>query len=305
MLDAIGECERLDLMINSGGGSGEAAEKLVEMCRAHCREEFRVIVPNFAKSAATMIALGADVIVMGYPSELGPIDPQYQIAVANIVQWVSGQSFLQAYEAAQQAVQEAIASGVSPVGLSPESEHEHNGASVHRALQARDRVQPGHHQEVPSEVPTPRPPQGTGRDPTLLKHQSARSASPRISSPANARFSHGRLISAEEARDEVGLHIDLLDREDPIWSAYWELYLRAEVYMQSAAMGEARVSKNLLRQDVDAAGLLKPGFKVGRSGSPDQGERARCGVPHERARAAAGAHRFPNQRAKPSPLPRD
>jgi hypothetical protein len=116
MLDVIGKCERLDLMINSGGGSGEAAEKVIEMCRSHCTKEFRVIVPNFAKSAATMIALGADVIVMGYASELGPIDPQYRITVGNSIQWVSGQSFLQAYEAAQDAVQAAVAAGVSPVG---------------------------------------------------------------------------------------------------------------------------------------------------------------------------------------------
>ena len=36
----------------------------------------RVIVPDFAKSAGTLIALGADWIVMSDTSELGPIDPQ-------------------------------------------------------------------------------------------------------------------------------------------------------------------------------------------------------------------------------------
>ena len=36
----------------------------------------RVIVPDFAKSAGTLIALGADLIVMSDTSELGPIDPQ-------------------------------------------------------------------------------------------------------------------------------------------------------------------------------------------------------------------------------------
>src|SRR5262245_40921976 len=55
MLDAIGTCKNLDLMINSHGGVGEAAEKIVEMCRDHCTQQFRVIVPNYAKSAATMI----------------------------------------------------------------------------------------------------------------------------------------------------------------------------------------------------------------------------------------------------------
>src|SRR4029077_10433654 len=45
MLDAIGMCDNLDLMLNSPGGSGEMAEKVIEMCREHCRDEFRVVVP--------------------------------------------------------------------------------------------------------------------------------------------------------------------------------------------------------------------------------------------------------------------
>lgn len=80
MLDALGDMQGIDLLLHSPGGSGEVAEKFVQMCRSCCTD-FRVIVPNFAKSAATMIALGADVIVMGDRSELGPIDPQYEIAV--------------------------------------------------------------------------------------------------------------------------------------------------------------------------------------------------------------------------------
>jgi hypothetical protein len=42
-----------------------------------------VIVPDSAKSAATLIAIGADEIVMGYCSELGPIDPQVEITTAS------------------------------------------------------------------------------------------------------------------------------------------------------------------------------------------------------------------------------
>jgi len=42
-------------------------------------ESFNVIVPNFANSAATMLAIGADKIIMGTNSELGPIDPQIAV----------------------------------------------------------------------------------------------------------------------------------------------------------------------------------------------------------------------------------
>src|SRR3972149_1074231 len=64
------------LIINSPGGDGNVAEKMITMCRQRFSKSFKVIVPNFAKSAATMIALGSDKILMGYLAELVPIDPQ-------------------------------------------------------------------------------------------------------------------------------------------------------------------------------------------------------------------------------------
>lgn len=79
MLRTSSEATRADLMINSPGGDANTAEKLLIMCRTRFSDEFNVIVPNFAKSAATMIALGADKIYMGYLSELGPVDPQISV----------------------------------------------------------------------------------------------------------------------------------------------------------------------------------------------------------------------------------
>ncbi len=48
--------------------------RLVSMIREYC-DHFSVIVPYKAHSAATMIALGADEIIMSDMSELSPIDP--------------------------------------------------------------------------------------------------------------------------------------------------------------------------------------------------------------------------------------
>lgn len=241
MLDAIGECENLDLMINSPGGFGEAAEKIVEMCRAHCSREFRVVVPNYAKSAATMIALGADVIVMGYPSELGPIDPQYQITIADTAQTVSGQSFVQAYEHAQEEVQKAMSANQSPVGylqsLSASTmepafiEHCRRGIDFSRDIA---KFLPKY------QLPALHAARGETRAVSTLKRRARRIAEDLLS--ANTRFSHGRLIGATEAQD-VGLHVEILGRDDELWAAYWELYVRAEVYMQSAAIGNTIVRK--------------------------------------------------------------
>ena len=54
LLEREDETENLDLWINSPGGSAQTAEKIVAACRAGCSGEFRVVVPNMAKSAATM-----------------------------------------------------------------------------------------------------------------------------------------------------------------------------------------------------------------------------------------------------------
>jgi len=65
----------LDLIIHSPGGSAEAAEQMIDYLRTQFGY-IRAIVPLQAKSAATMMALGCDEILMGEHSELGPIDPQ-------------------------------------------------------------------------------------------------------------------------------------------------------------------------------------------------------------------------------------
>lgn len=38
----------------------------------------------------------------------------------------------------------------------------------------------------------------------------------------------------------MGLNVIILGRDDPLWQAYWELYVRAEVYIQA---GQTRPTK--------------------------------------------------------------
>lgn len=66
--------KRIDLFLYSRGGDVSVPWRIVTMIREFC-EEFCVLIPYKAHSAATMIALGADRIVMGKKAELSPIDP--------------------------------------------------------------------------------------------------------------------------------------------------------------------------------------------------------------------------------------
>jgi len=73
-LKNIKKVPKIDLFLYSTGGDTLVPWRLVSMIREHC-DEFSVLVPYKAHSAATMIALGADEIIMSDLSELSPIDP--------------------------------------------------------------------------------------------------------------------------------------------------------------------------------------------------------------------------------------
>jgi len=73
-LSKIGNTQKIDLFIFSTGGDTILPWRLVNLIREYCKE-FGVLIPYKAHSAATMIALGADEIVMGPLGELSPIDP--------------------------------------------------------------------------------------------------------------------------------------------------------------------------------------------------------------------------------------
>ena len=75
-LEANRDCAEkgVDLFIHSNGGSGTVPWRIVNLVRQYTKS-FAVLVPHRAFSAATLIALGADEIVMHKMGCLGPIDP--------------------------------------------------------------------------------------------------------------------------------------------------------------------------------------------------------------------------------------
>lgn len=65
----------IDLWLHSPGGDAHAAYKLAVMLRtaASC---VRVVIPDYAKSAATLLALVGDEIYLAPAADLGPLDAQ-------------------------------------------------------------------------------------------------------------------------------------------------------------------------------------------------------------------------------------
>src|SRR4030042_4032197 len=71
---SIGKNEKIDLFLYSRGGDVSVPWRIVSMFREFC-DDFSILVPYKAHSAATLISLGADKIIPGKKAELGPIDP--------------------------------------------------------------------------------------------------------------------------------------------------------------------------------------------------------------------------------------
>lgn len=94
-MSQVSNCERKSLffLLNSPGGSAEAAEKMVEIMRHHY-SEVSFVVPDMAMSAGTILCMSGDHIFMDYSSSLGPIDPQ----VWNGKDWVPALGYLDKVE---------------------------------------------------------------------------------------------------------------------------------------------------------------------------------------------------------------
>ena len=100
LLHAVGDGENIELLLHTLGGNIDAAERLIFMIRDKVGDAtFRIVVPHLAKSAGTLMVLGADSVVMSDTSELGPIDPQVSVIVSGGERmWLPAQSYLDAFE---------------------------------------------------------------------------------------------------------------------------------------------------------------------------------------------------------------
>ena len=192
----------VDLLLHTSGGSIDAAEKLMGMMRRHVdSSRLRIIVPDFAKSAGTLMVLGADSVVMSDMSELGPIDPQTRL----FDRWQSVQNYLDAYSAhakALKADRDDIAAQIMLGKLDPAT-LKLCEAAVHRARQAAE---------------------------TLLKRGMFRDGgnwSLTVSELLDTSrwLSHGQMISWEDARDpQLGLVVEYCPYHSREWQNYWRLH---------------------------------------------------------------------------------
>jgi len=73
-LEAIGNVPKIALFLYATGGDTMVPWPLVNLIREYC-DQFTVLVPSKAHSAATLVCLGANEIVMTKMAQLSPVDP--------------------------------------------------------------------------------------------------------------------------------------------------------------------------------------------------------------------------------------
>src|SRR3989304_2846741 len=94
----------VDILLHSPGGIAEAADSIVDIIRGRF-QHVRFLIPNMAKSAATMLALSGDQIVLDVASELGPIDPQFNFQKGDgSFVTAPAQAIIDQFEAAQKKI---------------------------------------------------------------------------------------------------------------------------------------------------------------------------------------------------------
>lgn len=210
LLHNVPEGEPLDLMIHTFGGDVDACEKLIRLVHANVGDaQLRVIIPDLAKSAGTIMALGANQILMSDSSELGMIDPQFPMRDNQGNEfWHSVIAYLEAHEEHAQALTRDPRNPVALLRL------DNFDAKVLQKFQGiRDRVRT------------------LAED--LLKRQGlpASSISHELMSPSRWK-THGQPIGHADAR-QLGLNVEYRPMSDPRWTAYWKLYC-----LQRLAIGQ-------------------------------------------------------------------
>lgn len=220
--------ETLDLLLHTPGGDPTAAERIVMTCRAYAKS-FRVIVPQTAMSAGTLVAMGADSILMTETSELGPIDPQMIIGAGKEQTLRPAAAFVDAYTDLINKSQEAVRSGNPP----------------HPYIELLRRMDPTWIQVCLKARELARTIATEFLSRYMLKGKDKKEIEQTVERfmKEGELLSHGRIIRHAKVK-EYGLNVELVEKGSPLDEALWELQTRCENYVQSRGLAKYLVCRS-------------------------------------------------------------
>jgi ClpP class serine protease len=167
--------------------------------------ELTVLVPDMAKSAATLLCLGANKIMMGPAGDLGPVDPQFQIGGRALA---SAKEIVAAVDEAERRIKDHPDTYPLFAGLLSDV----NMLMVEQARSALDRTE-ALVREALSCCET--------RSPEKVKELTKALKAPLIDEPK----SHSAVIDAQAAKN-FGLPAESFDPTSDDWRRVWGLWTR-------------------------------------------------------------------------------
>lgn len=203
----------ITLLLDAPGGDGLTAERIIKICKSYSRGDFETIVPARAKSAATMVCLGSDRILMSATSELGPIDPQVLVDLDGTGKpdWVAAHYITKTYDQLFAGATNLEDGYIEPFlqqlakfnAVQVEQWRAATGLAEHIAVSALQRG--------------------------MLMGRSDRDVKDLIKpfTDPEKTMSHGRGIDAELAK-ACGLNVETVDLASELWAAVHGLYVRSK-----------------------------------------------------------------------------
>ena len=221
--------DNLDLLFHTPGGSPEAAANIIRVCRSYSKR-FRVIIPNAAMSAGTLIAMGSDEIIMSDTSKLGPIDPQMVFVQSKDVAIMRpAQSFIDAYIDLINNARALIAQG-QPAAPFLHLLDRQDPSWIIECVRARNATKNLAEEMLKA---------------NMLKNKSEKEIEEVVQKffDVGDKNTHGRTIGLDEA-DGFGLKIKREDKYGGFWNMIWEIYVRMENYTRTKRLAKYLLSKN-------------------------------------------------------------
>ena len=208
----------ITLILDAPGGDGLAAERIIQICRSYSKGDFETIVPARAKSAATMVCLGSDKILMSKTSELGPIDPQvpYDLTGAGQESLVAAYHITKTYKDLLESAVQLDNGRIEPY---LQQLQKFNAVYIEHLEQAT---------KLSKDIAISTLEQGMlkGKAKKAIEGLIKRFTEPDIT------LSHGRGINIEQAK-ECGLNVEEMLTESELWKVVWGLYMRSKYVVEN------------------------------------------------------------------------
>jgi hypothetical protein len=207
LFDVLRECrtrsENLALILHTMGGDAQFPARAVRLIRKDLSfSKFFVVVPQFAKSAGTLITLASDGSITGPLTQFGPIDPQLPRVTKESQSWVSARAVRDTYRKLIEETIPSVPSGAQ-VGIA---------SSIDWLLrqQALDAIQST--EELVRSI--------------QANYQPNLKVDDILGKLVDTSLAHGKDVSPAQLR-EYGFPVTDLGMNDPIWAKLSEYLTRA------------------------------------------------------------------------------